>query len=116
MRGLKRALVKVLVLVPLAVFAILFSIGPGGIVSYTRATRVGGHTVLAFWVSIPTALAVLAYQQRPIRANVLMNSALLLALFVHGGSAAKNVLLLTVPTVERALVDTALDLLEYAPR
>ncbi len=114
MRGLRRALVKVLVLVPLAVFAVLLAVGPGDIVSYTPTTRVGVHSVLAFWISIPTALGILAYQRRPIRASVVMLSALIFAVVLHIGSAAKNILRIGVPTVERFLVDTTLDLLEFA--
>ncbi|MBY8997994.1 MAG: hypothetical protein KGD60_09690 [Candidatus Thorarchaeota archaeon] len=113
MRGLQRALVKVLILVPLAVLASLFAIA-GGIVSYTPATRVGVHSVLVFWISIPTALAVLAYRRKPIRANAVMNSALIFAIVLHGGSAAKNMFRLAEDSVDRVLVDTAGDLLEFA--
>jgi hypothetical protein len=111
--NLQREGVKVLILVPLAVFAILFAIGPGGIVSYARATRVGVHTVLAFWISIPAALGVLAYFAKPMRANVLMISALFFAIVLHSGSAAKNVFYISEPFPQRALVDTTLDLLEF---
>ncbi len=54
MQGIQRAIVKVLILVPLAVFAAFFAIGPVGLVSYSPATRVGVHSVIAFWISIPT--------------------------------------------------------------
>ena len=114
MRGLRRALVKVLILVPLAVFASLLAIGPASIVSYTPATRVGVHSVLVFWISIPTAVAVIAYRRRRIRANALMNSALIFAIVLHGGSAAKNMLRLAETSIDRVLVDTAGDLIEFA--
>ncbi len=105
---------KILILVPLAVFAAFFAIGPGGIVSYTPATRVGVHSVIAFWISIPTALAILSYQRNPVRANVVLLSALIFSLVVHIGSAAKNMLRLTELSVDRVLVDTVTDLLEFA--
>ncbi|MHA2077621.1 MAG: hypothetical protein ACXACG_00130 [Candidatus Thorarchaeota archaeon] len=105
---------KILILVPLAVFAAIFAIGPGGIVSYAPASRVGVHTVIAFWISIPTALAILSYQRTPVRANVVILSALIFALVVHIGSAVKNMLRLTEPIVDRVLVDTITDLLEFA--
>ena len=40
MQGIQRATVKVIILVPLAVFAAFFAIGPVGLVSYSPATRV----------------------------------------------------------------------------
>lgn len=113
MRGIQRSLAKVIIFVPLAVAATFFAVGPGQIVSYTPATRVGVHIVLAFWISIPAALALLAFQERPMRASILMNSALLLAIFIHSGSAAKNLLLRDLDTVDRVLADTTLDLLEF---
>jgi hypothetical protein len=113
LRGLRREMVKVLILVPLAVLASLFAIA-GGIVSYTPTTRVGVHSVLVFWISIPTALAVLAYRRKPIRASAIMNSALIFAIVLHSGSAAKNMFRLTEGPVDRVLVDTAGDLLEFA--
>jgi hypothetical protein len=112
-RGLKRALAKIIILVPLAVIATFFAVGPGQIVSYTPATRVGVHSVIAFWISIPGALALLAFQKRPIRASVLMSSALLLAILIHIGSAAKNRLIINLETVSRVLSDTVLDLFEF---
>ncbi|MHA1943026.1 MAG: hypothetical protein ACW96M_01390, partial [Candidatus Thorarchaeota archaeon] len=114
MQGIQRAIVKVLVLVPLALFAAFFAIGPGGIVSLTPAARVGVHSVIAFWISIPTALALLSYQRNPVRANVVILSALIFALVVHIGSAIKNMLRLTELTIDRVLVDTVTDLLEFA--
>ena len=101
MKGTRRAIVKVLILVPLAVIASLFAIGPVNLVSNTPTARVAIHSVLVFWISIPTALAVIAYRRRPVRASALMNSALIFAIVLHGGSAAKNMLRLTEETVER---------------
>ncbi|MFW9793974.1 MAG: hypothetical protein ACFFEE_06725 [Candidatus Thorarchaeota archaeon] len=114
MQGIRRALVKVLILVPLAVFAILFAIGPGGIVSYTPQTRVGVHSLLAFWISIPAALALLAYQERKLRSNMLMITTFVFSIVVHIGSAAKNMLMLSEPLVERVLADSVADLIEFA--
>jgi hypothetical protein len=113
-RGLKRALAKVIIFVPLAVFATFFAVGPGQLVSYSPATRVSVHTVIAFWISIPGALALLAFQKRPIRASVFMNSALFLAIIIHSGSAAKNLFLSDSGFIDRVLADTTLDLLEFS--
>lgn len=105
---------KVLVLVPLAVFAILFAIGPGGIVSYTPETRVGVHSLLAFWISIPLALVLLAFQKERLRSKILLISAFVYTLVIHIGSAAKNMLVLSEPYIERVLSDTVGDLLEFS--
>ena len=114
MQGMRRALVKILILVPLAVLATFFAIGPGGLVSYTPIARVGVHTVIAFWITIPTALAILSYQRNPVRANIVILSALIFALVVHIGSAVKNMLRLDEGPVIRVLADTVTDLLEFA--
>ncbi|MFW9927051.1 MAG: hypothetical protein ACFFDM_09805 [Candidatus Thorarchaeota archaeon] len=114
MQDLQRAMVKVLILVPLAVFAILFAIGPGGIVSYTPETRVGVHSLLAFWISIPAALVLLAYQKEQRRSSIFMISAFVYSLVVHIGSAAKYMFALSEPFVERLLSDTVIDLLEFS--
>ncbi|MFX1482432.1 MAG: hypothetical protein ACFFCP_04500 [Promethearchaeota archaeon] len=117
MQGLRRALAKVLILVPLAVFAILFAIGPGGLVSYTSTTRVSVNSMLALWISIPAGLIVLVLQKNTSKSNLMYFSALVFAFVLHSGSAALNVTYVTLlgdPIVERALVNTVDDLLEFA--
>ncbi len=114
MQGTQRALVKVLILVPLAVISILFAIGPGGIVSYTPETRVSVHSLMAFWISIPAALVLLAYQKQKLRSNILMISAFVFSIVVHTVHAAENMLILSEPFVERVLSDTVADLIELA--
>ena len=94
-----RALAKILILVPLAVVACWFAIGPGGLVSYSPATRVGVHSVLAFWISIPAALVLLAYQRKPLRSNIMLLSALVFSIVLHIGSTATvSYTHLTLPT------------------
>jgi len=111
---MRRDAVKVLVLVPLAVFAALFAIGPGGLVSYTPSTRIAVHTVQAFWVSIAAALMVLAYQRRPHRSNTLVLSALVFSIILHIGSAIQNRFLPPEDDILRTLENTVGDLLEFA--
>ncbi|MGD9397584.1 MAG: hypothetical protein PVJ05_14205 [Candidatus Thorarchaeota archaeon] len=114
MRGSRRALTKVLVLVPLALLTAALAIGPGGLVSYTPATRLGVHAMVAFWVSIPVALSVLSYQRRKLRANVLILTALVFPMVVHIGSAVRNLLRISELIVERTLVDAFADFFEMA--
>ncbi len=85
-----RAIVKILILVPLAVIASSYAIGPGGLVSYSPATRVGVHSVLAFWISITAALVLLAYQRKPQRSNIILLASFTFSIVLHIGSAAKE--------------------------
>ncbi|MFW9788632.1 MAG: hypothetical protein ACFFE1_13210 [Candidatus Thorarchaeota archaeon] len=114
MRGYRRAIAKVLILVPAAVLAAAFAIGPGQLVSYTPATRLGVHCMMAFWISIPVALSVLSYQRNQIRTNTLIMSALVFPMVVHIGSAVRNLLRIDQGPVERVLVDTVADFFELA--
>ncbi|MGY5860033.1 MAG: hypothetical protein RTU63_11740 [Candidatus Thorarchaeota archaeon] len=109
-----RALVKILILVPLAVFASWLAIGPGGLVSYSPATRVGVHSVLAFWISIPAVLVLLSYNRKKQRSSILMLSALTFSIMIHIGSAAKNLLILEQGSIERTLADAVADLVDLA--
>ncbi len=99
---------------PLAVIASAFAIGPGGLVSHSPATRVGVHSLLAFWISIPAALVILAYLRKPGRPNILVMSALVYSILLHIGSAVKNTLILSQPTVERYLIDAVADMVDLA--
>jgi hypothetical protein len=114
MRGLRRALAKVLVLVPLASIAAVIAIGPGNLVSYTPDARVGVHSLIAFWLSIPTALSVLAFQKKQHHANLWLMSALAFLMFVHIGSAALNLLRPSEAEIVRTLTDSVSDMLELA--
>lgn len=114
MRGLRRALAKVLVLVPITILAVALAIRPGGLVSYTPATRLGVHAMMAFWIAIPAALSVLAYQRKQVCAYIVLMSALMFPMFVHIGSAVKNLFLLGEVTIERVPIDIIGDLFELA--
>ena len=114
MRGIRRALMKILVLVPLAIFASVVAIGPGQLVSYTPAARVGVHSVIAFWISIPTALGVLAFQEKRSQTNLWLMSALSFPMVVHIGSAALNLFRDPESLIIRALPDTVSDMFELA--
>ena len=114
MRGLRRAFAKVIVLVPLATLAAAFAIGPGHFVAYTPATRLGVNAMIAFWIAIPAALSVLAYQEKPNRANLLLMTALLFPMIVHIGSALKQLLLPQDQIVVREPPQLITDILELA--
>jgi hypothetical protein len=113
-RGFRRALVKILVLVPLALLTAAFALGPGQFVAHTPATRLGVHAMIAFWIAIPAALSVLAYQEKPTRGNILLMTALIFPMIIHIGSALRQLLLnpdLPVPRNSPLLLT---DLLELA--
>ncbi len=95
-------------------FASALAIGPGGLVSYSPATRVGVHSLLAFWISIPAALVILAYMRKPGRPNILVMSVLVYSIVLHIGSAVKNTLILSQPAVERYLIDAVADMVDLA--
>lgn len=109
-----RAIAKILILVPLAVLAASYAIGPGGLVSHTPATRVGVHSVLAFWLSISAALVLHSYVSKRQRANIMFLAALAFLIMIHIGSAAQNITILTQESIERTLVNSVIDLTEVA--
>ncbi len=111
---MRRALVKILILVPLGILASYLGTGPGGIVSYSPATRVGVHSLLAFWISIPASVVLLAYLRKRLRANLLFLSALVFLIILHIGSAASNLIILEQESVERLLVHTVSDFVDLA--
>lgn len=114
MRGPRRALVKVLVLVPLAFLAAALAIGPGGIVSYTPATRLSVHAMMAFWMSIPLASSVLLYQRKELRTNLMFTATLTFPTIVHIGSAVRNLIRINESAVERYPIDLVADFFEMA--
>ncbi|MGY5879633.1 MAG: hypothetical protein RTV31_05255, partial [Candidatus Thorarchaeota archaeon] len=111
---LSRVHVKILILVPLAVFSSWYAIGPGGLVSYSPATRVGVHSVLAFWISIPAALVLLSYNRKKQRSSILLLSALTFSIMIHVGSAALNLTRPAEESIERTLVHVGADLVDLA--
>lgn len=113
LQGKRRTITKIAVLVPLSIIASVFFLGPGGIVSYNPATRVSVHSLLAYWVSVPTAVAVFAYIRKPLRAHVLMTSALFFMMIIHTGSAAKNLFILNQSSIEYTNANAVLDLFEF---
>ena len=70
--------------------------------------------MLAFLISVPAALVLLAYLRKPSRANILVMSALVFSIVLHIGSAAKNILILSQPAIERVLIDTVADMVDLA--
>ena len=113
MQGKSRTIVKIAILVPLSIIASAFFIGPGGIVSYSPATRASVHSLLAFWISFPTAIGILAYIRKPLRAHVILTSALFFMVVIHTGSAAKNLFIITQSSIEYTIASAVLDLFEY---
>lgn len=114
MRGIKRAARKIVVLVPLAILAALIAIGPGGLISYTPETRVGVHSVIAFWISIPVALSVLAFVKKQSYSGMWLMSAMIFPMVIHIGSAALNILRIEEESVVRVISDSVADLLELS--
>ena len=114
MRGFRRALVKILVLVPLALLTAAFALGPGQFVAHTPATRLGVHAMIAFWIAIPAALSVLAYQEKPTRGNILLMTALIFPMIIHIGSALRHLLFKPDDIVLRNPPLLLTDLLELA--
>ncbi len=72
-----KALVKVLVLVPLAVLATWMSLDRAGIVSMSTVTRASVSLLLAFLIGLPTAISLLKLQQTFSYQRIFMTSALL---------------------------------------
>ena len=108
-----RNMLKVVVLVPLSVFFIFIAIYFGGLVSYSVGTRIGVHSLLAFWISIPTTIVLLTYQKEKTRPHIILMSALLFSIILHIGSAGKNLLNVSL-AVHRTLSDTVADFLDLA--
>ncbi|MBN2228396.1 MAG: HAMP domain-containing histidine kinase [Candidatus Thorarchaeota archaeon] len=114
MQGTRRVLLKILILVPLAILSAVLVLGPGGIISYTPETRASVNSLLAYWISAPAAIGIIAYIKRPLRAHLLLTSAFTFAILIHIGSAANNLFILSQESTEFLLTNTVMDLLEMA--
>ncbi|MFW9959534.1 MAG: hypothetical protein ACFFDV_00860 [Candidatus Thorarchaeota archaeon] len=108
-----RSIVKVAVLVPLSILASIYFIGPGGIVSFSPATRASVHSLLTYWISVPAAIGIFAYIRKPLRAHLIMTSAFIFMMIINGGSAAKNLFILSEPTIEYTFTNGVLDIFEF---
>jgi len=113
MQGKNRTIAKISLLVPLSIIASVFFLGPGGIVSYSPATRASVHSLLTYWISIPTAIGIFAYIRKPLRAHVMLTSAFFFMMIIHTGSAAKNLFILSEPSIEYTITNAVLDLFEF---
>ena len=107
-----RAALKVLILVPAAIIGSVLAIGPGGLVSYSPATRVGVNSLLAYWISIPFVVGLLAYRSRKLRSHLLAAAAFAFPVVIHVGKATTNLLLIPAAEVEHTPLNTAADLSE----
>jgi signal transduction histidine kinase len=107
-------MMKVVILVPLAITASVLAIVGLGIVSQTPTARVGVHSLLAYWISIPAAVGVLTIRERPTTSHVVFNSALLFTILIHIGSAIQNLLAAPETIVQRQPVSIVADLMEFA--
>jgi signal transduction histidine kinase len=114
MQGRSRIIAKVLLLVPFSIIASVYFLGPGGIVSFNPATRASVHSLLAFWIAVPTATGIIAYIKRPLRAHLILTSSLFFPMIIHTGSAAKNLFILNQSTVEYTSANAVLDLFQFA--
>ncbi len=113
MQGKSRTIVKIALLVPLSIIASVFFLGPGGIVSYSPAARASVHSLLTYWISVPTAIGIFAYIRRPLRAHVILTSAFIFMMIIHAGSAARNLFILSEPSIEYTVTNAMLDLFEF---
>ncbi|TFF91760.1 HAMP domain-containing histidine kinase [Candidatus Thorarchaeota archaeon] len=112
MRANQRAVLKVVVLVPTAILGALLAIGPGGLVSYSPATRVGVNSLLAYWIAIPLVIAVITFRSSQLRAHLVTAAAFAFPVIMHIGKAAYNLLLLDIPEIQHTPINTAADTTE----
>ena len=108
----RRALLKILVLVPVAVIASWLAIGPGGLVSYSPPTRIGVNTLFSYWISISAAVSYIVYFRTRHRSQIVFTSALVTPIVIHVGGAALNMLNLEADMVVWTIQNTLGDLLE----
>jgi len=113
MQGKRRSIGKIALLVPLSIIASVFFIGPAGIVSYSPAARASVHSLLTYWVSVPAAIGIFAYIRKTLRAHLIMTSAFFFMMIIHGGSAAKNLFILSEPSIEYTFGNGVLDIFEF---
>ncbi|UCE09956.1 MAG: HAMP domain-containing histidine kinase [Candidatus Thorarchaeota archaeon] len=83
----RRMLTKVIIVVPLAILATFLAIEGAQIVSNSNTTRVGVHSLLAYWISIPAAVSVLASRRRSASGELVFVSALIVPVVIHIGNA-----------------------------
>ncbi len=57
--GYRRDIFKVLVLVPLAIISIYLALNGAGIISLSYVTRLGVHSILAYWAAIPAVVMII---------------------------------------------------------
>jgi signal transduction histidine kinase len=109
----KRTLAKIAIFVPLSILATLLAIGVIGIVSTTDTSRVGAHSLLSYWASIPAAILALAFLKRPTKSLAAFASALLFPILVNIGSAISYLTnLIAAPTVKE-IPNLVTDIYEY---
>ncbi|MHA2302677.1 MAG: hypothetical protein ACXACD_17155, partial [Candidatus Thorarchaeota archaeon] len=109
----KRTLTKIAIFVPLALVATFVAIAFMNIVSTTDTSRVGAHSLLSYWASIPAAILVLAFNRRPSRSLAAFASALLFPIMVNIGSAISYLTNLIAPPVVKNLPNLVTDIYEY---
>ncbi len=114
LRGRRRDLTKVIVFVSLAILSIVLTIGAAGIVSLSYVTRVGVHSLLAFWASIPAAVIILELQQRYSLSKMLFGTSFIFTMLIHVASALRNLLQFGAESIEVTTVDSVSTLIELA--
>ncbi|NWF96160.1 MAG: hypothetical protein HXY34_08450 [Candidatus Thorarchaeota archaeon] len=93
--GTRRDIAKVLLIVPLTLGSTLLAIGGVSIVSLSHATRVGVHTLLAYWASIPAAAVIVTLFRRFSRARMILASAFLLVVVSNVERALRHIVPVT---------------------
>ncbi|MHA2040518.1 MAG: ATP-binding protein [Candidatus Thorarchaeota archaeon] len=109
----RRTLAKIAIFVPLSLVATFVAIGVLNIVSTTDTSRVGAHSLLSYWASIPAAILVLLFSKRPSKSLAALASALLFPIMVNIGSAISYLTNLIAPPVVKDLPNLVTDIYEY---
>ncbi|MFW9802162.1 MAG: sensor histidine kinase [Candidatus Thorarchaeota archaeon] len=110
----KRSLAKIAIFVPLALIATTIAIGGLYIVSITTTSRVGAHSLLSYWASIPAAILVLAFLRRPSKSLAAFSAALLFPIMVNIGSAISYLTELIAAPEVKDLANLVTDIYEFA--
>ena len=109
---LERHQLKILILVPLAIFSVVLVIGGAQLISHSPATRIGVHILFAFWLSMPAVIGLLTIKDHMSLSQILLNSAFLTGVLIHIGSAIKNIYTAQDIEVIRTNIDLVTDILE----
>lgn len=81
--GYRRDIFKVALFVPLAIVATILALSGAGIVSLTYQTRLGVHSILAYWAALPTAVLAICTKKESALSRFFFLSAFLFYIFIQ---------------------------------